>query len=230
MKSKSYRISAVRTWTARVLLFVAAVVLTGCASPAPLRSPSGDPLSVPRAIGASLELVPEGEAAYAGADPTGATGVPGEGKVIRPYVVRLRRDLQVYRLWAGPAVLDAQGRTSRIGQWWTFDAPAGTLASFRRRYEVCEKWDTLRFVAQCTLRRGTVVVIGPGQSVSPQTCEDSTGRESYPANDRDFQLYIHDAWKRTGQPDPELSCPDESRDYQNDPLDIAKPAAPGGGR
>jgi len=135
-----------------------------------------------------------------------------------PHVVRLTRDLSVYRLWAGPSVKDAQGRTSRIGQWWTFDAPAGTLASFRQRYEVCEKWDTLRFVAQCTLRRGSVVVIGPGQSVSAKTCGNPT--ESYPANDRDLQVYIHEAWNR-----PELSCPDESRDYEDDPRDISRPAA-----
>ena len=115
---------------------------------------------------------------------------------------------------------DSEGRTSRIGQWWTFDAPAGTLASFRQRYEVCEKWGTLRWVAQCTLRRGSVVVIGPGQSVSAETCGKPT--ESYPANDRDMQVYIHEAWART-----DLSCPDESRDYKNDPQDIAKPMAPG---
>jgi hypothetical protein len=64
-------------------------------------------------------------------------------------------------------------------------------------------------------------VIGPGQSVSEQTCEKPG--ESYPPNDRDFQLYIREAWKRTGQPDSELSCPDVSRDYQNDPRDISKP-------
>ena len=108
---------------------------------------------------------------------------------------------------------DAEGRTSRIGQWWTFEPPAGTLASFRRRYEVCEKWDSLRWVAQCALRRGSVVVIGPGQSVSGQTCGVAT--ESYPATNRDFQVYVHDAWKRT-----DLVCPEESRDYQNDPRDI----------
>jgi len=177
-------------------------------------------------MAASLELVAATDASYADANAAGATGVPGEGKVTRPYVVRLTRDVPVYRLWAGPAVLDQQGRTSRIGQWWTFERPAGTLASFRRRYEVCEKWDTLRWVAQCTLRRGSVVVIGPGQSVSAETCGDSSGRESYPANDRDFQVYIHDAWKRTGPPREDLSCPDQSRDYQNDPRDIAKAITP----
>ena len=197
------------TWTARLLVVIAAVVAVGCAHHVPLRG---------------LELVPAADPAYAAADATGATGVAGEGKVITPYVVRLTRDMPVYRLWAGPTVLDAQGRTSRIGQWWTFDRPNGTLASFRRRYEVCEVWDTLRFVAQCTLRRGSVVVIGPGQSVSAQTCENPN--EGYPPNERDFQLYIHDAWTRTGPPSEELTCPEESRDYQNDPLDIAKPASP----
>jgi hypothetical protein len=205
---------------------VAALTLAGCAHLVPLGGPSGETVRIPREMAASLELVAATDASYADANAAGATGVPGEGKVTRPYVVRLTRDVPVYRLWAGPAVLDQQGRTSRIGQWWTFERPAGTLASFRRRYEVCEKWDTLRWVAQCTLRRGSVVVIGPGQSVSAETCGDSSGRESYPANDRDFQVYIHDAWKRTGPPREDLSCPDQSRDYQNDPRDIAKAITP----
>lgn len=196
-----------RTRTA-FLLLAAVVSLFGCAHRVPLSGPAVS----------SLQLVPSSDSGYAAADPVGATGKPGEGKVIKPFVVRLTRDLSVYRLWAGPAVKDAQGRTSRIGQWWTFDAPAGTLESFRRRYEVCEKWDTLRFVAHCTLRRGSVVVVGPGQSVSAETCGNPN--ESYPANDRDLQVYIHDAWNR-----PELSCPDESRDYEDDPRDIAKPAS-----
>ena len=199
-----------RTSLSRVFLLVAAVTITGCAGRLPLRG---------------LELVPATDPSYVAADAAGATGVPGEGKVTKPYVVRLTRDMPVWRLWAGPEELDAQGRTSRIGQWWTLDRPVGTLASYRRRYEVCEKWDTLRWVAQCTLRRGSVVVIGPGQSVSEQTC--GKPGESYPVNERDFQTYIHEAWKRTGQPDSELSCPDVSRDYENDPLDIAKPAKPG---
>ena len=45
-------------------------------------------------------------------------------------------------------------------------------------------------------------------------------RRAYPANDRDLQVYIHEAWNR-----PELSCPDESRDYEDDPRDISRPAA-----
>ena len=215
-----------RTRTGRALLVLAVVALAGCARLAPVHGPSGETLEVPRAIAGSLELAAAGDPGYAAADPKDATGEPGVGRVSKAYVVRLTRDLAVYRLWAGPDVRDAQGRTNRIGEWWAFDPPDGTLASYRRRYEICEKWNTLRWVAQCTLRRGTVVVMGPGQSVSAKTCDDPSGREEYPANDRDLQVYIRQAWTRTGQPDSELSCPDESRDYQDDPQDIAKPIAP----
>lgn len=187
------------------VVVVALVAFSACAHNLHLANP----------LASSLEFVPENDRAYAAADPQGATGQPGEGKVTRPYVVRLTTDVKVYRLWAGPDVRDAQGRTSRVGQWWTFDAPSGTLASFRRRYEVCEKWDTLRWVASCTLRRGSVVVIGPGQSVSEQTCEKPG--ESYPANSRDLQVYVSKAWDRA-----DLVCPDQQEDYLNDPRDIAK--------
>ncbi len=215
-----------RTRIGRAFLVLALVALTGCARLVSARGPSGETFRVPRDVAGSLELVAAGDAAYAAADPVDATGTPGIGRVSRPYVVRLTRDLAVYRLWRGPDVRDAQGRTNRIGEWWAFDPPTGTLPSYRRRYEVCEQWNTLRWVAQCTLRRGSVVVMGPGQSVNAKTCEDPSGREEYPANDRDLQVYIHQAWTQTGQPDSALSCPDESRDYQDDPHDIAKPLAP----
>ncbi len=173
-------------------------------------------LSAP--LASSLEFVPTSDRAYAAADARDATGKSGEGKVTRPYVVRLTADMKIYRLWAGPDVRNAQGQTTRIGQWWTFDKPSGTLDSYRRRYEVCEKWNTLRWVATCTLRRGSVVVIGSGQSVSAKTC--GNGNESYPENDRDLQVYVSKAWDRA-----DLLCPDEQQDYQDDPQDVARPVA-----
>ena len=111
---------------ARVVLLIGALVAAGCATTATLRGPAGD-VRVPHVREGALELVAAGDTVYAAADPAGATGVTGEGRVIRPYVVRLTRDLPVYRLWAGPDVKDAQGRTSRIGQWWTFEPPSGKI-------------------------------------------------------------------------------------------------------
>jgi hypothetical protein len=214
----------VRTRILKALVIAAAIAAAACASVATLSGPAGTRLRVPYVSASALEPVAPGDSAYAAAGPAAATGVPGAGKLVAPYVVRLTRDLPVYRLWPGPDVKDAQGRTSRIGAWWTFEPPAGTLASYRRRYEVCDGWSSLRWVASCTLRRGAVVVVGLGQSVSAATC--GKPGESYPASDRDVQVYIHEPWKHTGTPGSELSCPDPSRDYENDPQDIAKPARP----
>jgi hypothetical protein len=207
----------------RAVLVLALIILPACAHRVPLHDASGATVEVPRQLASSLELVGPDDKDYVAADPADATAAPGNGNVSKAVVVRLTRDRPVYRLWAGPAVRDAQGLTSRLGQWWTFDPPSGTRTDFRRRYAVCVKWDTLQWVARCTLRRGAVVVIGPGNSVSAQTCGDPTGRENYPANDRDWQVFIHQAWNRTGTPNGDLSCPDESQDYQDDPGNIAKP-------
>src|SRR5438045_1188188 len=111
----------------RLSVFLVLAALSGCVSHVTVRAPSGETIVLPRALASSLDLVAAGDRAYVAADPAGATGTPGEGKVTKPYVVRLTRDLRVYRLWAGPDVRDAQGRTSRIGQWWTFEKPSGTL-------------------------------------------------------------------------------------------------------
>ena len=196
-----------RSLVVRAFIALSFAAAVGCATGATLRAPSGEPIRVTSVRGGALELVTPGDAAYAAADPAGATGAPGEGKVVKPYVVRLTRDLTVYRLWSG---------NNRMGQWWTFDAPAGTLSSYRARYEVCESWSSLRSVATCTLRRGAVVVIGAGQSVSAQTC--GRPNERYPANPRDMQVYIREAWKQG-----KLSCPPAGADYLNDPLDIGAP-------
>src|SRR2546421_4174057 len=107
MDWESYRIRAVRTRIRHSVLVIAIATAAGCTHLSPLRRAP-----------ASLELVAATDAAYAAADPAGATGVPGEGKVTKPYVVRLTRDLAVYRLWAGPAVKDAAGRAARGGPGW----------------------------------------------------------------------------------------------------------------
>ncbi len=63
---------------------------------------------------------------------------------------------------------------------------------------------------------GAVVAIGPGQSVSAQTCGDPSGAEQYPANPVGWQTFINEPWKRGA----ELECPAETTDYQANPADI----------
>ncbi len=158
------------------------------------------------------------------ADRAGALKPAGEGGLTAPaLMVRLTADVPVWRLWSGPTKKDADGRTNRLGQWWSYDAPHGSQQGYRNDYEVCVSWNDLTWVAQCTLKKGAVVAIGPGQSVSAKTCGDATGKESYPANPRDWQVWISKVWTR----DSELSCPAETADYEADDADITQPKKAG---
>jgi len=160
------------------------------------------------------------DADHARAELAGAVKPAGEGGLVEGLVVRLTADVPVYRMWNGPEKKDSRGNTNRLGQWWAYDAPTGPQASYRTAYEICRGWNDLTWVVKCTLKAGAVVAIGPGQSVSAATCGDATGAESYPANHKDWQVFVAKAWTRLGA-DKELDCPDEALDYAVDPADIS---------
>jgi hypothetical protein len=214
----------------RILLTLAAASLSlSCAeaqgpSPAtpapPARPPPpAAPLALPAALQGKAVLVPAGDPDEARADLASARKPPGEGGISDGIVVRLTSDVPIWRMWNGPAKKDASGRTNRLGQWWSYDAPRGTQQSYRTVYEICLSWNDLTYVAQCTLKKGAVVAIGPGNSVSAKTCGDGTGRESYPPAPNDWQLWISKVWARQ----KELECPADTVDYAADPADIAHP-------
>lgn len=158
---------------------------------------------------------PEHARAVAGS----AINPPGKGGVSTALVVRITRDIPVYRLWNGPGKKDSRGNTNRLGAWWSYDRPAGPADKYRFDYEICRSWNELSWVATCTLKKGAVVAIGPGQSVSTATCGNADGWEEYQANARGWQTYVDKPWTRGA----ELECPPESQDYPLDPTDIARP-------
>lgn len=208
--------SATRPGTRLAAVMLAALaVLAGCAS-------SSDDDLPAQVRGKAVVLAPT-DADYARAAIGSAVKPAGQGGVSEGIVIRLTQDIPVYRMWSGPAKVNAAGLTNRLGGWWSYDAPSGTQARYRTAYEICQGWNDLTWVAACTLKAGSVVVIGPGQSVSAETCGDATGRESYPANPVDWQLYVDKPWTRGA----ELVCPDAAQDYEADPANIAqrKPAS-----
>lgn len=176
---------------------------------------------VPRALAALGDPVADADPDHARAGLTAAVKAPGAGGVSEGYVVRLAEDLPVYRLWNGPEVVDARGFTNRLGPWWAAEAPRGSEARYREDYAVCEAWNQLRFEAACTLKAGAVLVIGPGQSVSADTC--GAPAESYAAQPDRWQIYIHQPWAR-GE---ELVCPPEAQDRPVDARNLRRrPASP----
>jgi hypothetical protein len=202
----------------------AAVAVPPTASAAPPASasaaaPDAAPLALPAALTGKAVLVPKGDPDEARADLASAQKAAGEGGLTQGLVVRLTADIPVWRMWSGAKKKDATGRTNRVGQWWSYDAPHGTQQEYRTDYEICVAWNDLTWVAKCTLKKGAVVAVGPGQSVSAKACGDPAGKESYPADTRDWQVWVSKVWARP----QELDCPAETADYEADPADISHP-------
>jgi hypothetical protein len=173
-------------------------------------------LSLPAALAGKAVVLAPTDADYARAVVTSAIKPAGQGGVSEALVIKLTQDIPVWRMWNGPAKLDAYGRTNRIGGWWAYDAPKGSAAQYRSNYEICKNWNDLTWVAKCTLAKGSVVAIGPGQSVSDATC--GVSGESYAANTKDWQTYIDKPWART----TELVCKtDLSEDYEANQTNIS---------
>ena len=177
-------------------------------------------LSLPAMLDGKAVILTPDDSDYARADLPAAVKAAGEGGLMQGLVIRLTSDIPVWRMWSGPAKKDARGNTNRLGQWWSYDQPRGTQQDYRRSYEICLAWNDLTWVAQCTLKQGSIVAIGPGNSVSAMLCGDPEGKESYPENPVDWQVWVSKAWSRLG-PDKELDCPDEGNDYEANPADIA---------
>jgi hypothetical protein len=208
-----------------VLALIAALSLACGQRISPAVPGSLPPLTLPPQLVGRAEVLAAGAPDYVRADVGTAVRPPGDGNVSRAIVIRLTEDMRVFRMWNGPSKLDASGRTNRIGSWWTYDAPRGSVREYRKDYEICVGWNDLAWVAACTLKKGAVVAIGPGNSVSAATCGDLTGKESYPSNNRDWQLYVARAFERVG-PDKELECPDPSADYEADQRNLSRRKAP----
>jgi hypothetical protein len=214
--------------THHTLLVLAAASLMACggappsppATPAPAACPAS--IALPAQLQGKAVVVPKGDPDEARAALEAAVKPAGQGGICAGLAVRLTADVPVWRMWNGPAKKDASGRTNRMGGWWSYDAPHGAAQQYRTDYEICQSWNDLTTMAKCTLKKGAVVAIGPGQSVTPPTCKDANGKEtteSYPVSPSAWQLYIDKVWTRAS----EIECPPDTDDYAADPADISRP-------
>lgn len=83
----------------------------------------------------------------------------------------------VYRVW------DASKPYTALGGWWSLQIPQGPRDTYRHANEICPTWSALNRLSQYTLKPGTKVALGPGQSAQ---CSDSL---RYPASAVN-QVYI----------------------------------------
>lgn len=111
-----------------------------------------------------------------------ALGEPEQGKLCQGKVYQSKQNSQVmlFRAW------NSTNPSSQYGQWWAWNKPTGSIAKYRTDYEICYQWSPLDKMVSCTLKPGTKVVVGNGQSAK---CSEYL---TYPASEQQ-QIYIIDA-------------------------------------
>jgi hypothetical protein len=116
-----------------------------------------------------------------------ALGAAEQGKLCAARVLLVQQPVQVYRVWE-----QAKPWTA-LGGWWSFDPPAGPRDAYREKNAICKAWSALDRVSTCTLKVGSRIVVGTGQSAK---CDDgvyppSAVNQVYMANDsRAGQLMV----------------------------------------
>lgn len=160
--------------------------LYGCAE-APVQPPVATPKPVkPQAcIGATAlpaALQDSFEAVEDGALLDKSLGKANKGALCQGQVYRSKwgSKIVLFRAW------NSVKSYTEFGRWWAFVKPEGKIADYRKNYAICYNWTPLDMLDECTLKPGTKIVVGTGQSVE---CEADL---VYPTSEAQ-QIYIDDA-------------------------------------
>lgn len=166
----------------RILLSAFPIVLFGCSS---YPVPAVNTASVQECRG-SVELPKVLNSQFEPADDKAlledSLGTQDMGKLCQGKVYISKRDshVKIYRAW------NSTNPNSRFGNWWSFNKPTGLISQYRKNYEICYQWSPLDKMISCTLKPGTEIVVGNGQSAE---CSEYL---TYPTSGKQ-QLYIADA-------------------------------------
>jgi hypothetical protein len=152
-------------------VLLAGLSLGACSSTQPTQSST--PASTTHAVGIDglacmLNRVDSLPGATAVDDPAilaQAMGASLKGGICAGKAFKIERPLQVYRLWDGSVA------TSQYGSWWALSRPSGSRDTYRQDYGICPNWSALNRLTVCTVKPGTVIVIGSTQSVQ---CDDGS--------------------------------------------------------
>lgn len=94
-----------------------------------------------------------------------AIGAPTAGALCKGKVFVAEKPVTVYRVW------DSSKSYTLYGRWWSFNLPQGPRDKYRLDNDICPEWSPLNIMSSCTIKVGTKVVVGPGQSAK---CADGT--------------------------------------------------------
>lgn len=135
-----------------------------------------------------------------------AAGAPGMGKLCSGKVFVAEQPVTVYRVW------DRAKAYTAYGSWWSFSQPQGPRERYRREEDICPEWSPLDVMSSCTLKIGTRIVVGPGQSVNcanQLNFPPSAENQVYIPNDsRNNKIYVENCTAGADWPESEAQQKD----------------------
>lgn len=104
----------------------------------------------------------------------------GGGNMSSATLVVAEDDVQVYRAYSSPQLQCGVDRpSSEFGGWWSL-VPLPAVAAretYRTKMAVCHSYNDMTKKVTCTLKKGSVIAVGPTQSIS---CTDNQLKKSAP--------------------------------------------------
>ncbi|ENK1947515.1 hypothetical protein AB3A00_003426 [Vibrio cholerae] len=164
----------------RILSFTLIAAIQGCANEPSVSQPISSGLNCVGSTALSGELSDKFTPVQDESLLSQAIGEPLQGKLCQGSVYESTQDVIIYRAW------NSTNPKSQLGQWWSFELPSGYTAGYRKNFEICYQWSPLDKLAKCTLKAGTKVVVGNGQSAK---CSEYL---SYPVSEKQ-QVFISEA-------------------------------------
>jgi hypothetical protein len=150
-----------RFYSAQLWMVLAASLLASCSS---LPSSTSSEQNT-AAVAQSTHCVGSVEAPAVGlkaiSDPVlleSALGKPDKGQLCMGQVFIATAPVKVYRVW------DQAKSYTLYGRWWSFSLPQGPTEQYRADNAICPSWSVLNQMSSCTLKVGSKIVVGPGQS------------------------------------------------------------------
>lgn len=113
-----------------------------------------------------------------------AIGEPTKGGLCQAQAFKVNDGFEIFRGW------NATYTKGKLGKWWTFTLPSKSIASYRKNYAICPKYSPLDMLVRCTLKEGTILALGTGQSAK---CNQYLTYDISPA----IQIYLPDAAEAT---------------------------------
>jgi hypothetical protein len=104
---------------------------------------------------------------------------PDLGSVSRADIVVANQSVTIYRAYtAAPFDCAVKSPAGELGSWWSLTKPDLPKQGYRESVDICPAWNDLSMITTCTLAAGTVVLVGPTQSIS---CEGTSTCDPAPA-------------------------------------------------